>query len=610
MRIRRLAFAGLGPFRAEQCVDFDRLEDVGVYLIAGRTGAGKSTILDAIAFALYGSVPRFDGTASRLRSDHSGPEDETFAELEFEAAGRVYRVRRSPEYERPKRRGTGTTTQPAKVELLEQVDGTWVGLSSSAKEVGADIGRIVGLTKDQFLQVILLAQNRFHEFLLAKNDDRQRLLRTLFATERFDLLRRRLLEQRDASAVGLEEERAAVTALADEAVRLLDDRAEPPLPDAAWFAGLPARLAAPLEAARAAPRGRRGARGRGHRSRRGTAHRPGPGAAPARPHRGGGARGRRGARRAAAGRDRARAPADGVLPLLRSARAAAEKERAAWQQRDLAADAYGGRVWGPGRRDGRNGSPLSSAPSPRRWQRSAGSPTRSASPSGPRAPSRRRRPRSRGSRRSCASCPPASTRARRRGGVPGRGGRRRPRARRRARRARAEDRRGPRARSHCGGPEAAPHGLRRRGARPRRARRGAGGPDRAPVRRVRRGARRAAGAGRALPRLRLVRAPPPGRARRPDDGRHRRPRPGPHRGGARRRRPRRRPRARGSRGSCSRGARGACGRGRGSGVAPPGARGAARLGAPRRRPHGGAAARAHPAAHPDRRSHDRAGRRS
>ncbi|PPF51849.1 ATPase [Rathayibacter rathayi] len=348
MRIRRLAFAGLGPFRAEQCVDFDRLEDVGVYLIAGRTGAGKSTILDAIAFALYGSVPRFDGTASRLRSDHSGPEDETFAELEFEAAGRVYRVRRSPEYARPKRRGSGTTTQPAKVELLEQIDGSWVGLSSSAKEVARDIGGIVGLTKDQFLQVILLAQNRFHEFLLAKNDDRQRLLRTLFATERFDLLRRRLLEQRDASEVGLEEERAAVTALADEASRLVDDGAEPPAPDAAWFAGLPARLAAPLDAARsdaaaadavqaaastALDEVRRIARGQ---ERRRLALIEAEELSVAEAH----------VERQRAAIERARR-SDGVLPLLRSARAADEKERAALRQRELAAEAYGDFATGP-----------------------------------------------------------------------------------------------------------------------------------------------------------------------------------------------------------------------------------------------------------------------
>ncbi|MCJ1703692.1 AAA family ATPase [Rathayibacter sp. VKM Ac-2926] len=251
MRIRRLSFAGLGPFRAEQEIDFDRLEDVGIYLIAGRTGAGKSTILDAISFALYGSVPRFDGTASRLRSDHSAPEDETFAELDFEAAGRLYRVRRSPEYERPAKRGGGTTRQAAKVALLEHVGGEWRGLSSSARETGADIGRIVGLTKDQFLQVILLAQNRFHEFLLAKNDDRQRLLRTLFATERYDLLRRRLVEQRQESGTALEEERAAVTALADEAVRLTgDEEPAPTPPDAEWFRALVTRLDAPLALAR------------------------------------------------------------------------------------------------------------------------------------------------------------------------------------------------------------------------------------------------------------------------------------------------------------------------------------------------------------------------
>ncbi|SMH35156.1 exonuclease SbcC [Rathayibacter oskolensis] len=254
MRIHRLAFAGLGPFRTPQEIDFDRLDDVGIYLIAGRTGAGKSTVLDAISFALYGSVPRFDGTAARLRSDHSGPEDETWAELDFEAAGRVYRIRRSPEYERPRKRGGGTTTQPARVELHERIDGAWTGLSSSAKETGVEIGRIIGLTKDQFLQVILLAQNRFHEFLLAKNDDRQRLLRTLFATERYELLRRRLLAQRHESGAALEEERAAIAALADEAGRLADD-SPAPRPDAVdseWFAGLVARIRLPLETSRSA----------------------------------------------------------------------------------------------------------------------------------------------------------------------------------------------------------------------------------------------------------------------------------------------------------------------------------------------------------------------
>ncbi|MCJ1699726.1 SMC family ATPase [Rathayibacter festucae] len=342
MRIRRLSFAGLGPFRAEQEIDFDRLEDVGIYLIAGRTGAGKSTILDAISFALYGSVPRFDGTASRLRSDHSAPEDETFAELDFEAAGRLYRVRRSPEYERPAKRGGGTTRQAAKVALLEHVDGEWRGLSSSARETGADIGRIVGLTKDQFLQVILLAQNRFHEFLLAKNDDRQRLLRTLFATERYDLLRRRLVEQRQESGAALEEERAAVTALADEAVRLTgDEEPAPTPPDAEWFRTLVTRLDAPLALARdevaeadAAFRAAETARDETRLVKR--------------------AQDRRRSALIEAEElavaeslvvqqreriERARR-ADGVLPLLKGARTAAERAVAASRSRDSAAEAF------------------------------------------------------------------------------------------------------------------------------------------------------------------------------------------------------------------------------------------------------------------------------
>ncbi|NQX03904.1 AAA family ATPase [Rathayibacter sp. VKM Ac-2856] len=342
MRIRRLSFAGLGPFRAEQEIDFDRLEDVGIYLIAGRTGAGKSTILDAIGFALYGSVPRFDGTASRLRSDHSAPEDETFAELDFEAAGRLYRVRRSPEYERPAKRGGGTTRQAAKVALLEHVDGEWRGLSSSARETGADIGRIVGLTKDQFLQVILLAQNRFHEFLLAKNDDRQRLLRTLFATERYDLLRRRLVELRQESGAALEEERAVVTALADEAVRLTaDDEPAPAVPDAAWFRNLVTRLDAPLAlagaevaeadaASRAAEAARDEARVlKRAQDRRRTALIEAEELAVA---------------ESLVVRERERIErarrAEGVLPLLKTARTAADRALAAVRSRDDAADAF------------------------------------------------------------------------------------------------------------------------------------------------------------------------------------------------------------------------------------------------------------------------------
>jgi DNA repair protein SbcC/Rad50 len=262
MRIERLRFAGLGPYRGEQQIDFASLEDDGIYLIAGRTGAGKSTILDAICFALYGSVPRFEGGPAHLRSDHAGPDDPTFATVEFTAGGDTYRLSRTPEYERPAKRGGGTTKQAAKATLAVrrgsavpavereadadtggegdgggwEGDGDgWEGLSSSAREIGSLVLDIVGLTREQFLQVILLAQNRFSEFLLAKNDERQKLLRSLFGTQRFDALRLLLVEQRKALGAELETERAVLHSLAVAAGDLAGLEGPPDEVTPAWF---------------------------------------------------------------------------------------------------------------------------------------------------------------------------------------------------------------------------------------------------------------------------------------------------------------------------------------------------------------------------------------
>ncbi|HTW13285.1 MAG TPA: SMC family ATPase, partial [Solirubrobacteraceae bacterium] len=188
MRILSLEVAGFGPFKDAQRVDFSAFEEAGIFLIGGRTGAGKSTILDAICFALYNSVPRYDGYsgAARLRSDHCGVEELTQVTLTFEANSEVYRVTRSPEHERPKTRGAGTTRAPARAELaILDEDDEWQVLETKIPEVAARIAEIVKLDESQFLQVILLAQNRFQEFLEADSRDRQGLLRTLFGTQRF-----------------------------------------------------------------------------------------------------------------------------------------------------------------------------------------------------------------------------------------------------------------------------------------------------------------------------------------------------------------------------------------------------------------------------------------
>lgn len=229
MRVGSLAITAFGPFKHRQEIDFARFRDDGLFLITGRTGAGKSSILDAICFALYGSVPRYDGSEPRLRSDHASPDEPTSVELEFSVNNVDYRVVRGPAYDRPKRTGTGTTQQKATAELFMRGEQGWEGISARPVDVARDIERIVGLTRDQFLQVILLAQNRFQEFLLAKNEDRQRVLRSLFATHRFLDFETTLGARRAALDTELATARATIDRLAAKADTLC--AVEPHEPD-------------------------------------------------------------------------------------------------------------------------------------------------------------------------------------------------------------------------------------------------------------------------------------------------------------------------------------------------------------------------------------------
>ena len=221
MRLHRLEIEGFGPFRARQTVDFDAFADDGVFLIGGRTGAGKSSILDAVCFGLYGSTPRFEGGEKRLRSDHCEPGDSTEVVVEFSTTAGRFRVTRSPDYERPAKRGGGMTTQAAAVALEEQVDGAWIGRAARAVDVGNELDTILQLNMQQFLQVILLAQNRFARFLLADSRERQSLLRKLFGTERFEDYQARFDARRRMSEQELGLRTATVAARIEEAERLV-----------------------------------------------------------------------------------------------------------------------------------------------------------------------------------------------------------------------------------------------------------------------------------------------------------------------------------------------------------------------------------------------------
>ena len=223
MKLHRLELEGFGPFRAPQAVDFDAFDDDGIFLIAGRTGSGKSSILDGVCFALFGSVPRYEGSEKRIRSDHSSPDDPTRVRLEFTVAGREWAVTRSPEHERPKARGEGLTTVPHAAQLEERVGTTWVARAARPRDVAHLMDEIVGLSQQQFLQVILLAQGRFAQFLLAKNDERQALLRTLFGSRVYQEYQGAFEERRKASARALERSGDAVRVLLIEAQLLIDE---------------------------------------------------------------------------------------------------------------------------------------------------------------------------------------------------------------------------------------------------------------------------------------------------------------------------------------------------------------------------------------------------
>ncbi|TFB90827.1 SMC family ATPase [Cryobacterium algoricola] len=266
MKIKRLRLAGFGPFKNEQVVDFESFDDDGIFLITGKTGAGKSSILDAVCFALYGSVPRYEGTESQLRSDHCEPGDPTFVELEFGLNGHDYRIFRTPKYLKAKKNGVGTTPSApdARLEIRDldvgaeggAVDG-WRGIATRPVDVGNELARILPLKQDQFLQVILLAQNRFQRFLLAKTDDRREVLRTLFGTSRFQSLETELITRRKALDDELTGVRVRLDSLAAAAARHLpvDAGSGTIAPDPAWFDAAVAELEQALAIAVAAAAG-------------------------------------------------------------------------------------------------------------------------------------------------------------------------------------------------------------------------------------------------------------------------------------------------------------------------------------------------------------------
>ncbi len=188
MRPIKLTMSAFGPYAGETTIDFDKLGQSGLYLITGDTGAGKTTIFDAIVYALYGETSSKERTPNMLRSKYADAGTATFVELQFSCGGRTYRVRRNPEYLRPKKSGKGFTKATADCEL-ELPNDTVI---TKRSDVDDKIRQIIGLDSRQFMQIAMIAQGDFKKLLLASTEDRKKIFRQIFKTENYESLQRKL----------------------------------------------------------------------------------------------------------------------------------------------------------------------------------------------------------------------------------------------------------------------------------------------------------------------------------------------------------------------------------------------------------------------------------
>lgn len=229
MRPLKLTVSAFGPYAGKVVMDLEKLGREGLYLITGDTGAGKTTIFDAITYALYGEPSGDNRDPSMFRSKYAQPETPTWVELVFAYGGKTYTVRRSPEYERPAKRGGGTTLQKAEAELLLP-DGEPV---TKARDVNRKIVDIIGLDRSQFAQIAMIAQGDFLKLLLADTKSRQEIFREIFKTRYYMVFQERMKNETgklqrecDGARASVRQYIAGVTCREDDLLRNQMEKAQ------------------------------------------------------------------------------------------------------------------------------------------------------------------------------------------------------------------------------------------------------------------------------------------------------------------------------------------------------------------------------------------------
>lgn len=211
MRPLKLTMSAFGPYAGCISIDFTVFGKNGLYLISGDTGAGKTTIFDAITFALFGEPSGTSRDAGMLRSKYADRRTATFVRLEFEYDGKTYVIERNPTYERPKERGEGMTVQGANATLW-MPDGSAV---AGLRNVDSKIYDIIGIDRTQFSQIAMIAQGDFMKLLFSKTDERQKILRKIFRTDLFVKLQERLRADVNSLAAQCRQERAGISQYID-----------------------------------------------------------------------------------------------------------------------------------------------------------------------------------------------------------------------------------------------------------------------------------------------------------------------------------------------------------------------------------------------------------
>ena len=200
-----LTIEAFGPYRDSVTLDFNELQNHSMFLISGPTGAGKTSILDAMVYALYGEPSGEVRKTDAIRSDFAEPQHMTRVDFSFAIGDAQYRVERLPKQLVAKKRGTGMREQNASATVYEMKDGEWTVIATSAAAIRDTIQRIIGFRKDQFLQVVLLPQGEFRKLLVASTSEREELLHTLFRTELYRRLQDALKSAYDEAKSGIEE---------------------------------------------------------------------------------------------------------------------------------------------------------------------------------------------------------------------------------------------------------------------------------------------------------------------------------------------------------------------------------------------------------------------